>query len=67
MRHSLLRHHVQKKILFKRSMYRKDIEQMCLISCCFFKKQTGKVNKQGYEKKIVQNLLLMSATRRREC
>ena len=30
MRHSPLRHHVQKKILFKRNMYRKDIEQTCL-------------------------------------
>ena len=26
----LLRHHVQKKILFKRNMYRKDIERTCL-------------------------------------
>ena len=30
MRHSLLHHHVQKKILFKRNMYRKDIERTCL-------------------------------------
>ena len=27
MRYSFLRYHVQKKILFKRNMYRKDIEQ----------------------------------------
>ena len=26
----LLRHHVQKKILFKRNTYRKDIERTCL-------------------------------------
>ena len=30
MRHSLLRHHMQKKISLKRNMYKKDIERMCL-------------------------------------
>ena len=28
--HSFLRHHVQKKILVKRNMYRTDIERTCL-------------------------------------
>ena len=30
MHHSFLRHHVQKRILFKRNIYRKDIERTCL-------------------------------------
>ena len=30
MSHSLLRHHVQKKIYYLRNMYRKDIERMYL-------------------------------------
>ena len=30
MRHSLLRHHVQKNILFERNVYKKDIEPTCL-------------------------------------
>ena len=30
MRHFLLRHHVQKEILFKRNMHRKDIERSFL-------------------------------------
>ena len=29
MLHSLLRHHVQKKILFERNMYNKGIERTC--------------------------------------
>ena len=30
--HCLLRHHVQKEILYKRNMYRKDFEQAFIIT-----------------------------------
>ena len=30
MHHSILNHHMQKEILFKRNIYRKDIKQACL-------------------------------------
>ena len=52
MRHSILRHHIQKEIIFKRNVYRKDNEQ------------TDKVNKQRYRKKTAQNLFLMPYHRR---
>ena len=32
MRHALLRDHVQKGMLFERNLYRKGVEQTCLIS-----------------------------------
>ena len=54
MHHSLLRHHMQKKILFKRNMHRKDIERTCL----------NKLTKLIWSdmEKISQNFFLMPAT-----
>ena len=52
--HCLLRHHVQKKILFRRTMYQKDIERTSL------KKLTELIS--GDMEKIAQNLFLMPAT-----
>ena len=53
MHHFLLRHHLQKKILFNRNKYIKDIK--CL-------NKLTKLLSNDMERKITQNLFLVPAT-----